>query len=765
RVTEVVLQHNTMNVSDVLMVISGEPIILTCITGLSRPDPSIDWYIGSQKRGNGPSLNFTPSNEDHNQTIYCQAYNTDPNKIVYSLRPRLSVQVNVSNIILDPPGDSITFLDGTTISLRCNTGPSRPQPVIRWWLGVNEVTNLSITTITGTSTLFIASSELHLVVDKTQQGKKVYCDAKVFGQVNVIESVKPAINVLYAPDIRVNIMSEYTVVGSTAVLECVPQGNPPQYTFHPWIHMVGKTEIRRLNGVNKVNNSTLTLSNISINDMGTYICTVDNSITGLDGQINQMGDIRVYVQGPPVIGVTDSTFTGEIDKSAVIEIPFYSNSSIKTLKFIKHSNSFEISNTSFVSSYISPSSIKWTFYTEKVMIPGHIAVLFFKNVTHQDFDNYTLQLFNENGNEIMVFAFIASAPPSAPKTFFFSHIDAGFLVFGIEKGFNGGHEQTFIVEYRPIGITDATWSIFMISENALEDPFTNGTYYLKIPRIQDGHYIFRVYAANVIGNSSAVEGVYVKIKEEQSAKNLPVAAITGGVIGSAIFVIAIVVVALILKRRTQRPKMKAFEGKEMDSTNGKQQVNKLENNPVYISSVPVVQEYAAGVEKEKILGQTVDPRIIYAQVDKSNVNKGKQAPKEKPVKTSRAAPKGKPVKALKEDVYENSPLALKSSRDNVYKNPGHVATDINSSETVYENPESSASKSHLVNKDGLQYAAVIFGPLSTRAGKPVIHGVEDHTVYADIDYGKNGKPLPDSDEEKESSGARKNKRTQMNIDD
>ncbi|KAL3887514.1 hypothetical protein ACJMK2_027455, partial [Sinanodonta woodiana] len=113
---------------------------------------------------------------------------------------------------------------------------------------------------------------------------------------------------------------------------------------------------------------------------------------------------------PPVIGVTDSTFRGETDKSAVIEIPFYSNSSIKTLKFIKHSNSFDISKTSDVSINISTSNIKLTFYNAKVMIPGHVAVLFFTNVRNTDFDNYTLQLFNEIGNVTMVLAFIASDP-------------------------------------------------------------------------------------------------------------------------------------------------------------------------------------------------------------------------------------------------------------------------------------------------------------------------------------------------------------------
>ncbi|KAL3887466.1 hypothetical protein ACJMK2_027407, partial [Sinanodonta woodiana] len=73
-------------------------------------------------------------------------------------------------------------------------------------------------------------------------------------------------------------------------------GKPPQYTFLPWIHTVGQTEIRRLDGVNTLNNSTITLSNISIQDTGNYTCTVDNGVPGLDRQVRQTGYKDVDVQ-------------------------------------------------------------------------------------------------------------------------------------------------------------------------------------------------------------------------------------------------------------------------------------------------------------------------------------------------------------------------------------------------------------------------------------------------------------------------------------
>jgi hypothetical protein len=51
-----------------------------------------------------------------------------------------------------------------------------------------------------------------------------------------------------------------------------------------------------------------------------------------------------------------------------------------------------------------------------------------------------------------------------------------------------------------------------------------------------------------------------------------------------------------------------------------------------------------------------------------------------------------------------------------------------------------------VNKDGLHYAEVVFNPLPN-GSKFIIHGVEDKTIYAEVDTTQKIDPLPESDEE------------------
>lgn len=50
------------------------------------------------------------------------------------------------------------------------------------------------------------------------------------------------------------------------------------------------------------------------------------------------------------------------------------------------------------------------------------------------------------------------------------------------------------------------------------------------------------------------------------------------------------------------------------------------------------------------------------------------------------------------------------------------------------------------NKDGLQYAELVFNPVSNGA-KFVIHGDDNRTIYAVVDTTQKIDPLPDSDEE------------------
>ncbi|KAL3887453.1 hypothetical protein ACJMK2_027394, partial [Sinanodonta woodiana] len=529
RVTEAVLQQNNTNITDRLNVTLGEQAALSCLTGTSRPAPTIDWFIGSEWKGSGTSLTFIPSNTDHNKIIKCQAYNIDLNQKVDSSTLKLYVTVYVSSVNLDPPENPVIFLEGTEKSLRCITSSCRPQPVIRWWVDGMEVTDLSRVSVTPTDTLYTASSELRLTLNRTHQGKKVYCHAKVNGQVNAAESEKPGITVWYAPHVEVN-FSGPTVIGSTAVLICVPKGNPPQYRFHPWIHTFGQTEIRRLEGVNTVNNSTLTLSDISIQDMGTYTCTVDNSITGPDGQINQTGDTQLFTQGPPVIGETQPTFPGEINTSKRIAIPFYSYSAKPTVKFIKQLSSSELYNTSDISIYVLPSNITLMFYSKKEMIPGYEAVLYFKNVKAGDFDNYTVLLLNNWGNVTTMFALIASVRPEKPFNFHPANVQEKQLSLRWQAGYNGGYTQTFIVE---ISHDNITWNnVSQVSAGNKDGWFTT----IIEDLIPGSEYYLRLYAYNINGRGDLadVQLAIRTFKDVSASAGISVGGAVGAGVGGAV---------------------------------------------------------------------------------------------------------------------------------------------------------------------------------------------------------------------------------------
>ncbi|KAL3887408.1 hypothetical protein ACJMK2_027350, partial [Sinanodonta woodiana] len=103
-----------------------------------------------------------------------------------------------------------------------------------------------------------------------------------------------------------------TVTGSDHVnmtwnVTCEASGFPTNYTFHPWKHMLGEVTIRSdLLGNHEGNSSknTLTLDNVSLEDIGTYVCAVDNGVQGVDGDIIQTKATVLHVKGRPLMIAT-----------------------------------------------------------------------------------------------------------------------------------------------------------------------------------------------------------------------------------------------------------------------------------------------------------------------------------------------------------------------------------------------------------------------------------------------------------------------------
>ena len=101
KVTSVELQKNGVPINtDKVEVNIGVPTPFVCniIPSISRPPPTVIWYIGLTVRQNSTSTSYTvtASEADHDQIIYCKAYNLQPeNQAVESVKPKLYVRGNV----------------------------------------------------------------------------------------------------------------------------------------------------------------------------------------------------------------------------------------------------------------------------------------------------------------------------------------------------------------------------------------------------------------------------------------------------------------------------------------------------------------------------------------------------------------------------------------------------------------------------------------------------------------------------------------------
>ena len=99
QVSVVTLKHNNQQLTtgEILEVTAGRPETLTCEPGHSRPTPTIDWYIKDDTNRKQSSIITTyelnASNEDHDQEIYCKAYNLQVESLgILSTKPKLYVR-------------------------------------------------------------------------------------------------------------------------------------------------------------------------------------------------------------------------------------------------------------------------------------------------------------------------------------------------------------------------------------------------------------------------------------------------------------------------------------------------------------------------------------------------------------------------------------------------------------------------------------------------------------------------------------------------
>ncbi|KAK3581625.1 hypothetical protein CHS0354_019012 [Potamilus streckersoni] len=371
----------------------------------------------------------------------------------------------------------------------------------------------------------------------------------------------PSIDVILAGSIEKNL---------TAILVCWALGFPAETTFFPWIHMWEKVPIRKsLQGKTNTTHSVLTLDKLSLESMGKYVCTASNGIMGITGMLNQTGSISLLVRGAADILVDNAGFVGDIGLTVNMSIPFYSNPAIES--FIIQKNARILMNTSRTMLYLSWDVVNYQFYKETIQLDAQKVNFVIQNMTREDFDNYTLVLSNSIGSTSFQFHLDPFGPPLKAQRFYFNRFIDNQIELHFDAGFNGGQEQTFVIEYKSNTSLDNVWknaSAAEIRETEKQYRLANGTFFIKVTTPSPGSYTYRMYSWNVKGRSPFSDSITVTIygapSTNESIMN-PVPAIAGGV-SAGFVVILIVTIGVFLWKRNQHPHVTEQEGITLENS-------------------------------------------------------------------------------------------------------------------------------------------------------------------------------------------------------
>ncbi|KAL3878167.1 hypothetical protein ACJMK2_030536, partial [Sinanodonta woodiana] len=771
RVSEVELEYSSQSLRNVssLNVTSGELVTLKCISGISRPDPTIEWHIGGDNKVSGINDTFTfiPKSMDHDKDIFCRAYNVDPKITVDSKRCRLYVQVQVTEVKLyhneQPVSDeSILHVQSNkTVSISCVPGESRPDPVIEWYVG-SEMRSSS-------------ARQFPFTLSNKDHSKPIYCRAYTLQPTKAVESYKPKLsvedypviiynvsspltvnetqsvtvtceaignpmpnaiqwkerqegNVLrynnikrqdtgtytceakaesmsfgtltsqkqlhivvqYAPDIVVTV-SGTTMKNQTVLLICEARGVPVNITFYPWIHLWKNDVIRTgLAGTTNSTHTTLLIDRLSLENSGTYICSATNGVPGKNGTFEQRGSHVINVTGNPIIKSHTSIFTGEIGQYVNISIPFFSNPAIECLHI--QNNGTSLSNVSYIT-YLLPKDIDVQMHGKTVQLEAQVAHIVVQNLSPSDFENYTLMLRNPIGQTEFTFQLKSDGPPCRVEMFNFSRSFAEQIELIFYPGFNGGFEQTFVIEYSSRIGHDNVWhntSVTNLKEISSPYKRLKETFAVNVSKLLPGDYLYRMYSWNVRGKSPYSESIRVIIPFLR--KGLPDSneqtTIVGGLVVS-LFVIAVIAGAIIFQKR------KSYQNKSPDDE---------------IQDFIVTNRRNASHRRLEEIGKI---NIISLNFRRYSA-------------------------VVYENVPDKNVIAHENNVDANASENGRDSADVCfADESVYEN-QFGVNRHLLTNKDCLIYADLELSTPKTNQGKPIIHGLDNRTEYAKITFGLGG---------------------------
>ncbi|KAL5020501.1 hypothetical protein ScPMuIL_003393 [Solemya velum] len=605
-----------------------------------------------------------------------------------------------------------------------------------------------------------------------------------------LKASKTDISLIDPPNVSVT-YSNATENAAEVVITCLAAGEPQSYTFSLWTHISPDehTVIRQLVGQQTGGTLKLTLqSPITYKDSGYYRCTVNNGVAGLSPQVNQTDTSGYFiVEGSPEVLTKNIAVHANLGEPVNISVAFYSVPIYTLVQWSGKDGVLLESNNSERYTIVTRevSDLKAKFHEKEVTVPGYITSINYKSVTGVDFMSYTVLINNTKGSSVFTITLKGVTEPCKPHTLKEGEYTTSSVNISWTSGCNGGDAQTFLIEYKKAETQD-TWTL---GPTVLQLSNSNNEIYNSVITglDSDTKYHVRIKTTNSIGHNTSdyIEVRTSKLKPTPDPDSL-VGPIAGGVGGAAVVILALIVVGVFVMRRRRNPskgnnvEMNSNRHEPLkDDEDGEETVNPLydwtsydakggnaeakvdgDDSAVYsqVQKKPRAKEEPADnvyaqVKKPKMpakqsLLSTEDP-AIYSEVKKTTK---KEMKKEDQGKNKKKNKKGDKNRRAHEDVYENA-QPFKTSSDETYDNTKLMGQATGGDDNVYENNVNPGyaheEKKEQRNQDGCLYMEVDFSNNKQRK-TPVIHGLENGTDYALVDFSKTAPPLAEANKEEDN---------------
>ncbi|CAC5422056.1 unnamed protein product [Mytilus coruscus] len=492
---------NEASIQGIIHGVEGKNLTLTCTVNGFLPGDTLYWTKDTEllASGNTSSLHVTLQihrSYEHNSFI-CMANNSKHTHPLLArmqlnilLKPAVSITVFIDSSVANNQ-KSIIVRQGQHLELKCqdNSNASGDVEIFSWLFNGNMIKN----------------KRSWVVFNKTNHERSGLYTCMASNKAgNDSDAVN--ITVTYSPIVRSKWIT-FNKSNRPRSIDCEVSGEPNTYNIS-WSHYTNNNQLVRK--FNSCSDRKLILPEGDSNDLlyedsGVYVCSVTNGITDESGKLWQKGEIKVVVKGKPVLAKPQrSLYLGNFNGTSSISLFVLSSSNeLKATWKNENGSTLEIDSCS--------STVNQTLFNGKLLnVAGYQCVYQIQNTQEKDFQNYTVDLRNKNGIKTVEISLVSSRAPEVPEIFdvYQRHND---IVLEWKPKFDGGEPQSFIVQYRKD--VDEIWKSVLIQLNE-----TRNFVLISNPH-PNTKYVLRMLAFNRIGNSSFT-GLYTVLTDDVSESTL-----------------------------------------------------------------------------------------------------------------------------------------------------------------------------------------------------------------------------------------------------